>query len=97
MTRGGGVTRRDGWERARYLYRHHENGLRERVGLEAGEEGDQLDPAALRWLCGCGRSKPYLGSKAYPVCRPGCGRRMRILDHPDLGYARGEAPKPAAR
>lgn len=41
----------------------------------------------LRWLCGCGRTKSFRRSKAYPICR--CKRRMRMLDHPKLGYARG--------
>ena len=45
-----------------------------------------LDAERFRWLCGCGKSAPIEGP-AYPVCE--CGRRMRILDHPDLkGYAR---------
>lgn len=49
---------------------------------------DELDEADLSWLCGCGHSKPYAGSKAYPIC-PQCGERMRLLDHSKLGYRRG--------
>ena len=47
---------------------------------------DELDAARLRWLCGCGQSVAFLGSKAYPICQ--CGQRMRILDEPSLGYVR---------
>jgi len=45
----------------------------------------ELDELRLRWLCGCGRWKQFKRSKAFPICR--CGRRMRMLDHPALGYA----------
>ncbi len=47
---------------------------------------EELDPARLRWLCGCGQSRPFTESKAYPICD--CGQRMRILDEPTLRYAR---------
>jgi hypothetical protein len=43
----------------------------------------ELDPLDLNWLCGCGLSKPYHDSKAYPICD--CGQRMRILNHVNLG------------
>ena len=45
---------------------------------------DELEESDLSWLCGCGLSKPYVDSKAYPVCE--CGQRMRILNHARLGY-----------
>lgn len=48
---------------------------------------EEIDAARLRWLCGCGHTVPYLGAKAYPIC-PKCGQRIRILDEPQLGYAR---------
>lgn len=45
-----------------------------------------LPESELSWLCGCGQSRPYAGSKAYPICE--CGQRMRLLDHSRLGYRR---------
>lgn len=53
----------------------------------AMDEFGNLDESQLRWLCGCGRTKSFRRSKAFPICR--CGRRMRMLDHPALGYAAG--------
>lgn len=47
---------------------------------------EDLDEQHLSWLCGCGQTKPYTGSKAYPICE--CGQRMRLLDHSRLGYRR---------
>jgi Zn finger protein HypA/HybF involved in hydrogenase expression len=47
----------------------------------------EIEEKDLAWLCRCGRSKPYAGSKAYPIC-PHCGCRMRLLDHAKLGYRR---------
>ncbi len=51
---------------------------------------DDQDDADLSWLCGCGASKAYVGSKAYPICK--CGQRMRILNHVRLGYVTTGAP-----
>lgn len=45
----------------------------------------QLEEKELSWLCGCGATKPYVGSKAYPICDE-CHQRMRILNHARLGY-----------
>jgi hypothetical protein len=47
----------------------------------------ELEEKDLAWLCGCGHSKPYATSKAYPICLQ-CGSRMRLLDHAKLGYRR---------
>lgn len=49
----------------------------------------EINPEDLQWLCGCGLTKAFEGSKAYPICS--CGRRMRMLDYARLGYARGVA------
>jgi len=51
---------------------------------------DELAETDLSWLCGCGISKPYADSKAYPLCK--CGQRMRILNHVRLGYVTAGFP-----
>jgi hypothetical protein len=68
--------RRPNWENAFYS-----------GGVRLTEE---LADADLSWLCGCGLSKPYAASRAYPVCV--CGQRMRILNHVRLGYVTAGAP-----
>lgn len=71
------MTRRTNWALAEFP---GEQSARDSTGA--------LDVARLRWLCGCGRSKCFVRAKAFPICR--CGRRMRMLDHPGLAYARHE-------
>lgn len=51
----------------------------------------ELEEVDLSWLCGCGASKPYADSKAYPICTE-CRQRMRILHHDRLGYVTAVAP-----
>lgn len=67
--------RHTNWEAASYVAAS---------GIVRADEA--IPEADLAWLCGCGRSRPYATSKAYPICE--CGQRMRLLDFPKLGYAR---------